>query len=226
VTLTRRGSEVVTTERGSVRAAALPSPVFLRHLVAVNDLRIALGHCLRERKDVELVAFASDRDRAFVGNGRQPKPLLSLETSSEGAAGMLRHVPDAAFLLRRGTRSAGFLAELDLGTEVVGDRRRGVGKAIHFYLNALPQGVRGPETFFGAGGTSTYRVLFLTTSEQRIQNIRRRWGTLPTKPEAVKRFVWLGTLDVLQGNEFLRHPWRSLDPLDGAQYTMIHEREE
>jgi len=145
---------------------------------------------------------------------------------SDDRGAIVRHIPDAIITLRRGDRVATFLAELDLGTEVVGDGRRGVGKIMRFYLNALTREDLGglDSALPGTMRSQGFRVLFLTVSTRRIEGIRRRWGVRAFQPEAAKRFIWLGTLDALRGHELLRWPWVSLDPQDEASYSILSEK--
>jgi len=227
VTLTPRGAESMPGAGEYARQTRrLPRALFLHHFVAVNDLRLALEESLRQSDGVELLDFFTDRERMGHGAGRQPRPLLSFAVSDERGA-IVRHIPDAIFTLRRGDRVATFLAELDLGTEVVGDGQRGVGKIMRFYLNALTrEGLGGLESALpGTMKSQGFRVLFLTVSTRRIEGIRRRWGAAAFQPEAAKRFIWLGTLDALRGRELLRWPWVSLDPEDTASYPILSEKD-
>ena len=146
VTLTPRGTAMVRNDYieeldrtdGNRRPARLPGEFFLRHMVAVNDFRVALEVACRLRPDVELLGFVADTTRTSAGPGVQPQAVLSETVMLGGAQGeRLLHVPDAAFALRRGDRQALFLAEVDRGTEVVGDPKRGVGLFVRFYLEAL-----------------------------------------------------------------------------------------
>jgi len=227
VTLTARGAESMPGAGDYARQTRrLPSPLFLHHLVAVNDLRLALEASLRHSHGVELVDFVTDRECVRNGPGQQPRPLLSFAVSDERGA-TLRHIPDAIFTLKRGDRVATFLAELDLGTEVVGDGRRGVGKIMRFYLNALAREDLGglDRALSSTMKSQGFRVLFLTASARRVEGIRRRWGVPAFEPEAAKRFIWLGTLDALRGCKLLRWPWASLDPEDTRPYSILSEKD-
>jgi hypothetical protein len=194
----------------------------------VNDFRIALEKDARSRQDLELLGALADTDRAAAGAATQPRPVLSESVTFEGERGeRIAHTPDLAFALRRDGRQALFLAEIDRGTEVVSDPRRGVGRFVRFYLRALLSG-----GFAGLGaklggreGFKGFRVLVVTTSGARVEAIRTRWGTMPVEPEVAKRFIWLTTRDALLGLSLLEHKWVSLDPRDESRYAVAARRE-
>jgi len=215
------------TRRG--RTVRLPGAYFLKHLVEVNDFRIALETDARQRRDLELLDVLADTDRVTAGAATQPRPALAESVTFEGDRGeRIAHTPDLAFALRRDGRQALFLVEIDRGTEVVGDPKRGVGRFVRFYLRALLTGA-----FAGLGaklggrdGFKSFRVLVVTTSAARVEAIRARWGTMPVEPEVAKRFIWLTTRDALLGVSLLEHGWRSLDPRDESRYVVAARREE
>lgn len=231
VTLTSRGAELLhgaspdSLERAlnRRRPARLPGDFFLRHMVAVNDFRIALEIAARQRRDVELLGVLTDTDRTAIGPTTQPRAVLA-ESVSFGAGDQDRlvHVPDLAFALRRGDRQALFLVEVDRGTEVVGDPKRGVGLFVRFYLRALlTGGFQGlGSRLGGAAGFRGFRVLVVTTTAARVEAIRARWGSMPIEPEQAKRFIWLSTSDALRSDTLLEHVWTSLDPRDAQSYVI------
>lgn len=227
VTLTTRGLEtaVEASERGSelvrLRPPNPPKPLFLRHLVAVNDFRIALLSSLRRSHDVELLGFVTDSDRRFAGPGRRPHSPLAFSVDIPGEE-PIRHAADAAFLLRRGDRRALFFVEVDLQTEVVGQPRTGVGRFVRFYLHAFAQGrahVHVP-SLVGDRAPEAIRALVVTPSGKRVENIRRVWGDKPFPSDAAKRLIWLADFDQLHAGDLLSMPWVSLDPGDAERYRM------
>lgn len=231
VTLTSMGAELLhdaspayleaTSARH--RPVRLPSEFFLRHMAAVNDFRIALELAVRRRRDIELLGVLTDTARTAVGPTTQPKAVLSESVSfGTGDHDRLVHVPDLAFALRRGDRQALFLVEVDRGTEVVGDPKRGVGLFVRFYLRALLTG--GFESLGsrlgGSSGFRGFRVLVVTTTAARMEAIRARWGTMPVEPEQAKRFIWLSNSNALRSGALLEHGWVSLDPRDAQNYVV------
>ena len=231
VTLTSKGAEqlrnvsphALEAASSGRRPVRLPGEFFLRHMVAVNDFRIALELAVQERPDVELLGVLTDTARTAVGPAMQPRAILS-ESVSFGAGDQdrLTHVPDLAFALRRGDRQALFLVELDRGTEVVGDPKRGVGLFLRFYLRALvTSGFRGlGSRLGGSAGFHGFRVLVVTTTAARVEAIRARWGTMPVQPEQAKQFIWLSNSDALHSRALLEHGWAALDPRVAQSYVI------
>lgn len=211
------------------RVAALPGTYFLRHQIEVNDFRIAVALSASKRPDVELLSVIADTDRTAVAPTVQPRALLA-ETVALGGepAERITHTPDLAFAMRRGERQAFFLVEVDRGTEVVGDPKRGIGRFVRFYLRALVSGsFDGLRARLGLSeGVRGFRVLVVTTSAARVQSIRERWGTLPMEHEMAKRFIWLSSGDALDASDLLEHGWVSLDPRDEMRYALAPRREE
>jgi DNA-binding MarR family transcriptional regulator len=213
----------------SRRPAALPGAYFLRHQLEVTDFRIALALAVERRREVELLGELADTDRTALAPGAQPRALLSELVTLGGERGeRLSHTADLAFAMRRGERQALFLVEIDRGTEVVGDPKRGVGLFVRFYLRALVAGAfDGLRARFGLPGSLRgFRVLVVTQSAARVEAIRARWGPMPMEQEMAKRFVWLTTRDALRSANLLEHGWVSLDPRDYSQYAVAPRREE
>jgi len=232
VTLTAKGAELLlqagaTSSDGpgmSRRPVRLPGEFFLRHMVAVNDLRIALELAVRRHSGVDLLGVLTDAVRTSVGPTTQPQAVISESVSfGTGDNDRLVHVPDLAFALRRGDRQALFLAEVDRGTEVVGDPKRGVGLFVRFYLQALlteafqSLGAR----LGGPAGFQGFRILVVTTTNARVEAIRARWGTMPVEPELAKRLIWLSSSEALRSGALLEHEWCSLDPRDSRKYVIV-----
>lgn len=211
------------------RVATLPGAYFLRHQLEVSDFRIAVALSAGQRPDVELLSVLVDTDRTAVAPAAQPLALLA-ETVAFGGekAERITHTPDLAFAMRRGERQAIFLVEVDRGTEVVGDPKRGVGRFVRFYLRALVSGAfNGLRARLGLPDeVRGFRVLVVTTSAARVRAIRERWGALPMEHEMAKRFIWLSTREALHASNLLEHAWVSLDPRDETRYVLAPRREE
>jgi DNA-binding MarR family transcriptional regulator len=237
VTLTPRGAAVLRNGDDGAHACGgsasrtvrLPGEFFLRHMVAVNDFRIALEQDACRRHDVELLGAIADTERSAAGPAVQPRAALAETVAFDGERGeRLLHVPDLAFALRRDGRQALFLVEVDRGTEVVGDPKRGVGRFVRFYLRALlTGGFQGLGARFGGEtGFKGFRVLVVTTSKARVESIRARWGTLPVEPEVAKKFIWLSTSEAICSSRLLEHEWVSLDHRDEQRYVIAPCRAE
>ncbi len=228
-TLTANAAPGVGAVVARRRPVALPGAYFLRHQLEVNDFRIAVALSVGQRPDVELLSVIADTDRTAAAVAAQPRTLLA-ETVAFGGeqAERISHTPDLAFAVKRGERQALFLVEIDRGTEVVGDPKRGVGLFVRFYLRALVSGsFDGLRARLGLPeGLRGFRVLVVTTSTARVQAIRDRWGSMPMEHEMAKRFIWLTTREALHSTSLLDHDWASLDPRDEARYVLAPRREE
>lgn len=212
VTLTPRGAAAAGC---SANGNGGYSAMFLEHLLGANDFWIALAQACT-KSDTELTGFLTDIAVAGGRPGVQPKRVLSEALGVSGA-----HVPDGAFGLRRGDRSALFFFELDRGTEVIGNRARGLGRIITSYLQALTsQGYRKLAGPLGiTGSLRGFRVLIVTSSETRVGNVRRLWGAA-ARERSLSRFIWLTPSTVLSNGDILRARWLSLDPADTRTYAI------
>lgn len=212
VTLTPRGAAAADRSANGIGAY---SAMFLEHLLGANDFWIALAKACAA-SDTELTGFLTDIAVAGGRPGVQPKRVLSEALGVSGA-----HVPDGAFGLRRGDRSALFFFELDRGTEVIGNRARGLGRILTSYLQALT--TQGYRTLAGplgiTGSLRGFRVLIVTSSEARLSNIRRLWGAV-AREQSESRFIWLAPSSVLANGNILRARWLSLDPADTRTYAV------
>lgn len=216
VTLTPRGAVAVGMPGANGTAYR---PLFLEHLLGVNDFRIALSVACADERDVALAGFLADTAASHGGPGAAPRRLLG------GVLGLGTHVPDGAFCLRRGGRAALFFFELDRGTETIGNPRRGLGRILRSYVQALLSAPGCPDLAreFGlAQPFRGFRVLVVTSSVQRIENIRRVWGA-PGEARAVTRFIWLAPRTVLSAPDLLRARWVPLDPSDQRTYAIVGE---
>jgi Replication-relaxation len=204
---------------GSARPVRMPSPVFLRHAVEINNFRIGLSRALDHRPDLRLIGFACDRDRAVTAPGTRPRPVLACVSSRPGIG---QHLPDAAFVLRRGERTGLYVIEIDRGTEVVSHVAKGVGKMVGFYLRAIADGTLAvlANALGAPQPPSLTRVLIVTTTSRRVGNIRAAWGTKPFTPEHAKRLIWLADASILQHPDLLSAPWQSLDASDESTYRI------
>lgn len=134
----------------------------------------------------------------------------------------MAHTPDGVFGLERGGQVALFFTEIDRGTEVLGSGEHGVGKIVRFYLRYLVSGrfQRYKADFGASSDFRAFRALLVTTSRERLENIRQRCGRTAFDPSAAKRFIWLAASDLLIDGDPLQYQWRSLDPTDDSLYRL------
>jgi len=196
--------------------------LFLKHFLAAGDFRIALTKSCGARSDIRLLGFIPEHVGRRSANGSVEKILRDSVASPDEPRKTIAHCPDAVFALGRDDSSALFFLEIDRGTEVLSDEERGLGKTIRFYLQYLLSG--GYQRYRDDLGLRSefklFRVLVVTSSELRLQNIRRRCGAIPFQPDQAKRFIWLGHEELLQTDQILEHAWVSLDPSDNTQYRI------
>ena len=111
------------------------------------------------------------------------------------------------------------------GTEVLNDAERGVLKAFRFYLKyLLAKDVpyqRYQDDFGARQAFKGFRVLFVTTSKKRLENMRALGSQLDIKPASAKRFLWLTTAESVDEVRILGQVWASLDVQDGSDYGTV-----
>lgn len=217
------GAEALSVDGRAIEAppSRPQNLLFLQHHLAAAEFRIRLTQSCAARSDLRLARFLPEY-AARPSRSGQPMKVLRDEVPPLGGEPVLTHCPDGAFAMERAGQHALFFLELDRGTEVLGRPEHGVGKAVRFYLRYLTSGkYQRYRQEFGVGEDFRgFRALFVTTSQQRLEHIRQRCGSIPFEPTAAKRFIWLATETVLKETEPLRHPWCSLDPSDSAQYLL------
>lgn len=231
VALARKGAEAVA-ERLSVPFGELgwdgrrqqpKDYLFLKHFLAANDFRIALTKACAGRGDVRLLGFLPEHLVERTPAGSVQKYLRDVIADVGGPGHKITHTPDAVFALERGDKAALFFLEIDRGTEALRDAERGFLKIVRFYLSyLLGSGYQRYREDFGAGEQfKAFRVLVVTSSPQRLENIRTHCGAVPFDPAHAKRFIWLATEEVLGDETILSRRWASLDPGDGERYAIV-----
>lgn len=221
--LTSTGAEMLAAKSGtSVEAGGRPqNALFIQHHLASVEFRIRLSRACAARPDLKLAGFLPEHLTRTTRSG-QPQKYIRDEAPPIGGEPLMAHTPDGVFGLERGGQVALFFLEVDRGTEVLGSGEHGVGKIVRFYLRYLVSGrFQHYKTDFGAGGDfRAFRALLVTTSPERLENIRQRCGRIAFDPPAAKRFIWLAASDLLTDGDPLQYQWRSLDPTDDSLYTI------
>jgi hypothetical protein len=134
-------------------------------------------------------------------------------------------VPDAAFILEniKTEKRALFFVELDMGTEQIVKRltRQKQSSLRHKleqydrYLKSL----RYTQTYAQYGEFRYFTMLLITTSDERVENIRRATADLPAQFANHYRFT---TLDQAVG-DFLGAVWKSRSFADTTVYPLVRE---
>ncbi len=222
--LTSSGADALSNQTGlTVEASGgrAQNPLFLQHHLAAAEFRIRLCAGCGARRDLRLSGFIPEHLTRSSRSG-QPTKVLRDEAPPVNGEPLLAHTPDGVFGLERGGQVALFFLEIDRGTEVLGSSEHGVGKIIRFYLRYLVSGrfQRFKSDLGAEADFRGFRCLLVTTSAQRLENIRQRCGRVAFDPPAAKRFIWLATETILKDGDPLTHQWQSLDPTDASHYTI------
>lgn len=193
---------------------------FVRHLLALNDFRLNLEGLCRNHGEVELKGFIPEYQGEQSPSGLVRKTARA-EVSVNGTR--IGHTPDGVFSLSYRDKPALFFLEIDRGTEVIGHPDRGVGKICRFYLAYLLQAklTRYQELFDLESRPKGFRLLFVTSSSTRLENIRSASLRIETREPKLRRFIWLAVQDSLPDNFLTSRCWVSLDPADTNQYSIL-----
>jgi len=192
---------------------------FLRHFLAVNDVRITLSQAC-QNTDITLLGFIPEyygQKTAAGGLVKYIKDFVCDVTSPQEEP--VAHTPDAVFALQKNQVSALFFLEVDRGTEIIGDEHKGVLKAVKFYMNYLVSGkYQRYSEDFGCMEFKGFRTLIVTTTDKRIDNMRASVSQL-TFAEKAKKFIWI--TDQQQAIRSIFDPiWRSADVTDTNRYRI------
>jgi hypothetical protein len=134
----------------------------LNHLLRTNDVRVALNVAAL-KNDYEIVEWLDD----YHLKKAHADLKISIK-SKRGNVSQVSLVPDGYFKLGRdfnGMKDAHFFIEADLGTETVENTWK---KKIQTYIGFYKTGL-----FSSRYGAKYPRVLTVTTSQQRLENIKK-----------------------------------------------------
>jgi hypothetical protein len=152
--------------------AAEPASLFLNHQLEINRV-----HLLVQYSSIPVRGWWFGSWRAFQQPLSATIPLI----------------PDGCFEVGspQGVRSV--FVEVDLGTEAVPV----LARKANLYLQLAASG-----EFSQMFGRSQFRVLLITTSDRRLQNIRSAIAKITDK------IFWLGTLDLVTPEQFWSPCWQ------------------
>ncbi len=196
--------------------------LFLKHFLAASNFRIALTKACGGREDLQLLGFIPEHLGEKTPKGWVQKYIRDVVSDVAPPRAKIVHTPDGVFALARAGKTALFFLEIDRGTEVLTDAESGFLKTIRFYLNYLVSSgyQRYQQDFRVADPFKAFRVLVLTTSPRRLQNMRTLCGNTAFEPAHAKRFIWLSCEGELSTDTILSHAWTPLDPEDSQTYTI------
>jgi hypothetical protein len=192
---------------------------FLRHFLAINDFRITLTLAC-QNSPIKLLGFIPEYFGEKTKGGYVQKYIRDRVCDITNEVIQHSHTPDGVFALQKDEKPALFFLEIDRGTEKVTDPNEGLLKGILFYLNYWQEGryKRYEENFKAT--FSAFRLLLITTSGERIRNIRTAVTDLAFPNDSVKRFFWITTHGRLQRDGVFNKIWVSLHRDDQTVYQI------
>ena len=173
------------------------------HRMNLIDVLLALEIGVRSIEFLEIVKVFLEFNRIKIGS----RYVYETTDFVDGK----RIVPDAAFILNSAKADARalFFVELDMGTEGIASRiegnqeRRLVGKFANYdeYLESRKYSDKYSEW----GDFDYFMLLFVTTSEARVENIRAKLNHLNSD---YHEYYFFNTMEAVKDN-FFRTDWRS-----------------
>ena len=193
---------------------------FLKHFLAINDFRILITKACQE-SDLNLLGFIPEYIGEKTKEGYVKKYIRDKVSDIMFSADReYSHTPDGVFSLEKDGKPALFFLEIDRGSEIVADPEKGFLKCVVFYLHYWREKkwIRYNEDF--QREFRTFRLLVVTTSNERLQNMREAVTGLSFPDSSVKRFLW-GTIQNWLRVETVFDPiWQSMDKDDLTPYKI------
>jgi len=205
-----------------VKGARAPKDYyFLKHFLKANDFRITLTKaCASSGLGIELLGYIPEYYGERTDRGVTVKYIRDFVCDMRSKAKLIHHTPDGVFALGKEGSSALFFLEVDRGTEVLTDPEKGFLKCLQFYLNYWIDGKyqRYSEDF--ECNFKGFRALIVTTSQERIANMRHAAMDAYVDQPQVKRFIWITTDDRLSAESIFEPIWQSADIVDDNLYRI------
>ncbi len=157
----------------------------LYHRLLVSECAVRFHEAVRN-SDTELPCLAPlaapfYHTHAVADSGKKKaieRFVTQEDVQAQGGGRPLRVRPDLVFALSRRGASRLFFLEADRGTEAVAEIER-KQLAYHHYESAVDPRQNGARLWQRYGVGLDFRVLFVTTSQSRIQSLRRRLQEKP-----------------------------------------------
>lgn len=199
---------------------------FLRHLLLNNKFRIAVERATRD-SDKELIDYIPEHIGKRHVSGRITENLSDSVADPVFAGLRVNHTPDAVFALRKNGKEALFFVEVDRGTErQYRNPDRPFYKMVRFYLGYMQTGrYKAFEELMG-GAFTGFRVLLVSNSQKRIENMKAAMTITPSELQQKQRFIWLSVFDESTSikeyaSSFFEQTWRSLALGDNNEYRLL-----
>lgn len=166
--------------------------LFFRHFAQINWFKIYL-EIGSWKNNIELMQFIPEYIKRY-----------SLHAYDFKNNKMIKHIPDAAFILKKQEISSLFFLEIDRGTEGLSNSQKGVMKALNFYLYYFLSDDYKRNNF------NEFRVLFVTTSSTRLKNMINILSQIEFQYKIVKSFIWFNLIDQIDEYKIFLN-WQSID---------------
>jgi Replication-relaxation len=190
------------------------------HRLQTVDVMISAECAVRSRPHLSMVATYLEYRRVKRGTkvARETTDYVSSEETSEN-----RIIPDAAFILENveTKKRRLYFVEMDMGTErivslILRDSRITVRHKFQQYDRYL-QSKRYAQMYAENGEFVSFVLLFVTKSEERIENIRREIQDLPAE---LANYYRLATFDNTM-EDLLGQIWKSRLISDNTVYSLV-----
>lgn len=192
------------------------------HRLATLDALIAVEVGVRQHPHISVFeTFIEHRQQKF----RQSWQPETADYVSDPEVPENRIIPDAGFILENveTEQRALFLIEIDMGTErIISKLPHGKRFSVHHKMiqyDRYLQGGRFQEKYAQWGRFNSFTLLFITTTENRLNNMREAMSNLPPALHAYYRF---NTLDIVL-DDFFNGQWRARSRQDESRYQLIKE---
>ena len=194
---------------------------FMRHFIKLNDVRIAL-EMAANKGPVSLRGFIPEYYGKKERSGSVTKYVRDATFGIANPHEHIPHTPDGVFALEKGGSPALFFLEVDRGTETLSNPQKGVLKMVRFYLGYLANGgyQSYSEDFKTEEDFTSFRALIVTTSAERVENMRSAASSLPQQMHRGLQALWCTTFDQLTPRTIFTPIWVSLYENDDKRYTI------
>lgn len=193
---------------------------FMHHFMSISDFRIALTKACERHPLISLTGYIPEHIGAITKSGYLRKHITD-QVNDPLDGKILRHTPDAVFVLSKQGKTALFFVEIDRGKELLSNPQTGIRKMLRFYVQyAREQKYNRYANAFSTGSFTGFRLLIVTTSQRRLQNMRARSTSNALLTPKFKRYIWLTTFEQLSTESIMSGIWLNLDAIDSAFYSI------
>ena len=194
---------------------------FMRHFLAANQFRIDLTQACA-KGTIDLLGFIAEHYGTKHPSGRVTKYIKDFVfDTSHTIREKISHTPDGVLALSKNNKPALFFLEIDRGTESLSNSEKGFLKMVRYYVQyAKAQKFKGYSQDFNCSEFKAFRLLIVTTTEKRLENMRKAGSEIRNVSHAFTKFVWLTTFDNVSSNTIFTKIWKPLDIHDRSMYSI------